>query len=124
MDGRFGERPDNLEHLDHRAGPAVGDDERQGVFVGGLDVDEVDIEPVDLGPELWQSVQLGLAGAPVVGGAPVCRQSLDRGQLHTLRPVDDQLLGRPAHGRKASSQRLQFRLGDINRKRPDCGSAV
>jgi hypothetical protein len=42
-----------FEHgqLDHRAGPAVGDDERQRVLVRGLHVEEVDVEAVDLGDE-------------------------------------------------------------------------
>ena len=36
--GRVGERADDLEHLDHRAGPAVGDDQRQRVLVLRADV--------------------------------------------------------------------------------------
>ena len=40
--GRVGQRADDLEHLDHRAGPAVRDDQRQRVLVLRPDVDEVD----------------------------------------------------------------------------------
>jgi hypothetical protein len=50
--GRVGERPDRLEHLDHGARPAVGDDDRQRVLVPRLDVDEVDVHAVDLRLEL------------------------------------------------------------------------
>ena len=45
--GRIGERPDHLEELDDRPGPAVRDDERQRVGVRRADVEEVDAEPVD-----------------------------------------------------------------------------
>ena len=38
--------------LDDRAGPAVGDDQRQRVLVLGADVDEVNVQPVDLGDEV------------------------------------------------------------------------
>jgi hypothetical protein len=62
--GRIGERPDDLRLLDDRAGPAVGDDQRQGVGMGGADVEEVEVEAVDLGRELRQRVQRGLAAAP------------------------------------------------------------
>ena len=43
---------DDLQLLDDRARPAVIDDERQRVFVLRTDVDEVDVQPVDLGDEL------------------------------------------------------------------------
>jgi hypothetical protein len=52
MGGRIDERVDDLELLDDRAGPAVRDDERQRVLVLRADVDEVNVEPVDLGDEV------------------------------------------------------------------------
>ena len=47
MGGRIGQRRDDLEELDHRAWPAMGDDDRQGVRVRRADVQEVDVEAVD-----------------------------------------------------------------------------
>jgi hypothetical protein len=84
-----------------------------------LDVDEVDAEPVDLGRELRQRVQFRLALAPVVVGRPVARQLLQHRQLHALRPIADQLLVRPARRRDARTQRLDLRLGNLDRERPD-----
>ena len=55
--GRVGEGADGLEQLDHRARPAVGHDQRQRVLVLRLDVDEVDLDPVDLGRELRKRVE-------------------------------------------------------------------
>ena len=55
---RIGERLDDLQLLDDRAGPAVRDDQRERVLVPRADVDEVDVQPVDLGQEVRQSVQL------------------------------------------------------------------
>jgi len=46
------QRVDNLQLLDDRAGPSVRDDERQRIFVFRTNVNEMDVEPVDLGDEL------------------------------------------------------------------------
>ena len=60
MSRGIGQRLDDLQLLDDRAGPPVIDDQRQGVFVIGLDVNEVDVQTVDLGDELRQRVEPGL----------------------------------------------------------------
>ena len=52
MRRRIGQRLDDLQLLDDRAGPSVRDEERQRVLVLGADVDEVDVQPVDLGDEV------------------------------------------------------------------------
>jgi hypothetical protein len=65
-----GERVDDLQLLDDRAWPAVGDDQRQRVLVLGADVDEMNVKPVDLRCEIRQGVEFRLALAPVV----VCPQ--------------------------------------------------
>ena len=52
------------------------DDQRQRVLVLGADVDEVDVQPVDLGGEVRQGVQVPLTLAPVVAGPPVVREVL------------------------------------------------
>jgi hypothetical protein len=46
---RVGERSDDLELLDDRAGPPVRDDDRQGAVELQPDVDEMDVDAVDLG---------------------------------------------------------------------------
>ena len=92
MRGRVGQRADGLQQLDDRAGPAVRHDQRQRVLMPRPDVDEVDLDPVDLGRELRQRIQSRLALAPVVPGRPVAGELLQRRQLHALRPIFDQLL--------------------------------
>ncbi len=94
--GRVGQRADGLKQLDDRAGPAMGHDQGQCILVLRLDVNEVDVNPVDLGLELRKSVQSCLALAPVVLGRPVACERLQRRQLHSLRPVRDELVRRPA----------------------------
>jgi hypothetical protein len=60
------------------------------------DVEEVDVEPVDLGQELRQGVEPGPGLPPVVVGAPVPGQFLDLRRLDTLGTVVDGLpLGPP-----------------------------
>jgi hypothetical protein len=117
--GRVGERADDLEHLEDRAGPAVRDDQRQRVLVLRLDVDEVDAKPVDLGGELRQRAQLRLARAPVVTGAPVGHQRLDRRQLHALRPIGDGLLAGLACGRDAPLKLGQVFVWHVDLERAD-----
>ena len=49
---RIGERIDDLELLDDRARPPVGDDKRQRMLMFRPNVNEVNVEPIDLGDEL------------------------------------------------------------------------
>src|SRR6476661_10503963 len=49
--GGIGQRIDDLHLLDDRTRPAVGDDERQRIFMFRMDVNEVNLEPIDLGDE-------------------------------------------------------------------------
>ena len=113
--GRVGEWADGLEQLDHRARPAVRHDQRQRVLVSRLHVDEVDVQPVDLGLELRQRIQSRLAPAPVVLGCPVAGELLGRRQLHTLRPIGDEFPGGPARRRDTTAElgQLLFRNVDV-----------
>jgi len=86
----------NLQLLNDRARPPVRDDQRQRVLVLGADMNEMDVEPVDLGYEIGQAVQFRLALAPVVVAAPVAREVLHHRKRHALRVVGDRLaLGPP-----------------------------
>ena len=57
----IGEWLDDLQLLDDRARPPMGDDQRQRILMPGANVNEMNVQPVDLGDELWQGIQLGLA---------------------------------------------------------------
>ena len=117
--GRVRERADDLQQLDDRAGPAVRHDQRHRVLVPRLHVDEVDVHPVDLGRELRQRVQSRLARAPVVIGRPVARERLHRRQLHALRPICDELSGRPARRVDAAAQLIELLLRNVYPERAD-----
>ena len=117
--GRIRQGIDDLELLDDRAGPPVRDDQRQRVLVLGADMDEVNVQPVDLGLELRQRVQSRLAPAPVVLGRPVAREVLYRRQLHTLRPIGDEFPGRPARRIDAAAQLVDLALRYFDPERPD-----
>jgi hypothetical protein len=91
----IGQRPNDLELLDDRAGPAMVDDERQCAVMWRADVKEVDVEPIDLGHELRQGVQSRLDPTPVVVGGPVARECLHWRQRHALGRIRDGLLFRP-----------------------------
>ena len=78
------------------------------------DVDEVDVDPVDLGRELRQRVQPRLDASEVVVGRPVACQRLQSRQLHALRPIFDELLAGPARRGDAAAQLYEFLLRDLD----------
>src|SRR5215208_5384739 len=117
----IGQWLDDLQLLDDRAGPSVQDDERQRIFMLRADVDEVNVQPIDLGDEVRQSLQFRLALAPVVLVVPVARERLHRRQLHALRGILDGLLLGPARRRDARPQVLELRLRDADVEGADGG---
>ncbi len=94
---------DDLQLLDDRAGPPVRDDERQRPVMFRAHVNEMDVEPVDLGHELRQGMQSRLHLAPIVVRRPVAREFPHRRQLHALGFIRDGLLFGPVHGRDAAA---------------------
>jgi len=119
--GGVGEGPDELQLLDDRARPAVGDDQRQRVAMAGADVEEVDVEAVELGHELGQDVQPGLEFAPVVDRRPGAGQVLHGGQRHPLGVVVDRLTLGPPGRIDPPAQPLQVLLSNTHPKRTDRG---
>ena len=57
----IGQWIDNLELFDDRAGPAVRDDEGQRILMLRTNVNEMNVQPVDLGDEMRQGLQFRLA---------------------------------------------------------------
>ncbi len=93
---RIGKRIDDLQLLDDRAGPSVRDDERQRIFMFRTNVNEMNVQPIDLGDELRQGVQFCLTLAPVVICHPVVREFLHGRELHALRLIANGFLLRPS----------------------------
>ena len=99
---RIGQRIDDLQLLDDRAGPSVRDEERQRILVLRANVNEMDVQAVDLGDEVRQGLQLLLALAPVVLVRPVARECLHRRELRALRLIVDGLLLGAARGERCA----------------------
>ena len=93
--GGIGQGIDDLQLLDDRAGPSVGDDERQRIPMLRTNVNEMDVQPIDLGDELRQRIELRFDFAPVVIGRPISRELLHRRERHALRCIRDRLPFRP-----------------------------
>jgi len=106
----IGEWLDDLQLLDDRAGPPVRDDERQGIVMLRANVNEMNVEPIDLGDELREGVQSRLALAPIVFGRPVARELLNRRELHALRRIRDRFPVRPPGHVDAPAQFGQLRI--------------
>ena len=113
----IGQRVDDLQLLDDRAGPSVRDDERQRIFMFRTNVNEMNVQPVDLGDELRQGVQSRLDLAPVVFGRPIARELLHRRELHALRCIRDRFPFGPPCRVDAPAQFGQFRFRNIHMKR-------
>jgi len=62
----IGQWIDNLYLLDDRAGPSVVTMSGNAIFMLRTNVNEVNVQPIDLGDELRQRVQSRLHLAPVV----------------------------------------------------------
>jgi hypothetical protein len=88
-------RIDDLQLLDDRAWPAMRDDERQRIFMFRTNVNEMDIQPIDLGDELGERVQSFLAFASIVFRAPIAGERLSRRELHALGCICDRFHFRP-----------------------------
>ena len=113
----IGQRIDDLHLLDDRAGPSVRDDQRQRIFVFRTDVNEVNVQPIDLGDELRQGVQFCLDLAPVVLCRPIARERLHRRELHALRCICNRFPFRPLCRVDAPAQFGEFRFRNIHLKR-------
>src|ERR1700687_736286 len=80
------------------------------------DVNEVDIQPVDLGDELGMRVQVRLALPQFVIGRPIPRERLNEGELHALRRIGDGFLLRESRRRDAPAQFDQIRFWSLEAK--------
>jgi hypothetical protein len=67
------------------------DDQRQRIFMFRTNVNEMNVQPIDLGDELWQGVQFRLALAPIVVCAPIPGKFPNCRQRHALRFIRDRL---------------------------------
>ena len=124
VSGRVGQRADGLEQLDHRAGPAVGHDQRQRVLVLRADVDEVDLHSVDLGRVLRKRIEPRLDPAEVVVLRPVAGELLDRRELHSLRAVLDELPGGQSRRGDAPPQVVDLLVRDVDAEGADIRGCV
>ena len=71
-------------------------------------MDEMYIQAIDMGDEVWHCVYFRFNDTPVIPDRPVAGQFLDRRQLNTLRGVIDYLLVRPAGGGNTPAQLREF----------------
>src|SRR4029450_3612693 len=73
----------------------MGEDNRQRVRMFRWYVNEMNVETIDLGAELWEPIQSFLAAPPVVIGAPVLDERAQFVEGNAFRPVVSRLALRP-----------------------------
>ena len=113
--GRIGERGDDLQVLDDRAGPPMGHHERHRVLVPRSHVQDMDVHAVDPRAELRHCVEPGLQRSPVVPVRPVGAQLAQVGERHALGRIG--LRARPPRARDALAQVAELRVGDVDAER-------
>src|SRR5271167_923734 len=115
----IGQRIDDFQLFDDRARPSVRNDQRQRIFMFRTDVNEMDVEPVDLGDELWQGVQSCFDLAPVVICRPIPRERLSGRELYSLGCIGNRLSFGPLGRVDAPAQIGQVRLRNLYLKPTD-----
>jgi hypothetical protein len=119
MRRRVDERVDDLQLLDNRARPSVRDDDRQGILMLRANVNEMNVQPVDLGDEVRQGVQPRFDLAPFVFRRPIASEFLDGRERHALRCIRFPV--RPPGRVDALAQIGKFRFWKIHPKRMNRG---
>src|SRR5690349_18741453 len=109
--GGIAERADDLHELYDRSRPSVRENDRQRVLLRGTHMDEMNANPVDLGPVLREGVDASLKAAPVILVAPVGNERLSLLKGDALRPVADGFPLRPPCGRQSTLEIVQRCLG-------------
>src|ERR1700756_4002777 len=84
------------------------------------DVNEMNVQPVDLGNELREGVHFCIDLAPVILRRPIARECLNRSELHSLRFIRYRFPLRPLCCVDAPAQFGQVRLRNIHMKRANC----
>src|SRR5262245_50431222 len=84
-------------------------------------VNEVNVQPIDLGDELRQGVHSCLDFTPVVVCRPIVREGLNRRELHALRCIRDGFSFGPLCRVDAPAQVGQFRFWNIDMKWTNSG---
>ena len=108
------ERPDDAGEFDHRPRPAVEEEQRRGVRLGRLHVQEVDFLTVDPGRVLRVGVQARLLGTPVEAAAPVLGELAQVADRHPTLPHRPGQAGRPPCPGEAVGQVVEVRLRDVD----------
>src|SRR5581483_8208744 len=121
MRGGIRQGINDFELLDDRARPSMGDNEWQSILMSGADMNKVNVQPIDLGDEVRQRIELCLDLPPVVVFCPIVCESLSRRELHALRGIRDRLTVWPASRVDAAAQFGQFSFRKIDVKRTDGG---
>ena len=83
-------------------------------------MDEVNVQPINLGDELRQGVHFYLDLVPVILCRPIARERLNRRELYALRCIRDRFAFRPLCCLYAPAQFGKFPLRNVNPEGTDC----
>ena len=115
------ERPDGVQEFHERPRPAVEQEQRRGVRLRRLHVQEVDPLAVDLGYVLRIGVQPRFGRPPVEAVTPVLGELTQVVDGHAALPPGPGQAGRPPGPAQAVGKVVQVRLRDVDPEFFDLG---
>src|SRR6201987_2343875 len=83
-------------------------------------VNEMNVQPINLGHEMWQGVEPCLDLAPVVTCRPIAREFLNSPVMHALGFIHDSLPVGPPRRRDAPADLDELLFRDVDAEGADC----
>src|SRR5262245_38844205 len=110
----FGERTDDFFVLDDRTRPSIQQQQRHCIWIFRPLMDEMDIDAVDVGLELVESIQAFLLNTPVVLVPPIFDKALEIREIRAVVPSRVRKLVREAGLCQPPFQFSQQSIRDLN----------
>ena len=110
---RIGQAWDDVQELEHRARPAVQEQERHGLRPGAGNVQTVQVDPVQRHLELREGIEPRLLRTPVEPLGPVADELAQIGEVGAIRPWLARRLVRKARPPQPLAQVGDRRIGDV-----------
>src|SRR5215470_15046524 len=120
----IGERADHPQELHGRAGPAVGEQQRERAGLRRPNVQEMDRLTVDRGDELADLVERRFGGPPVIAGPPVLGEAAQVAAGHAALPARPGKAVRPAGAGKPVAQIVDVGPRDLDAEGADVAARV
>ena len=119
MRKRVGKRPDHIHEFEHRARPAMGQQERASAGFFRADMEAMDINAINLDQMVGIGIERSLTPAPVIAVPPIGNELFDIGKRDALVPIVYRFLFGETGERKPGLEIIEHILANIDREIPN-----